>query len=211
MLNICLTQMGKRKFIDNIVNPVWDVEYLQREYDITDHYLSKFETYYHLAQQRLSSIKDLSKIERQVFLKKIPPKAFFTLSSNILVVKELIKIVEGDTQFMEYLNFYESGMSNMTQTCDSIIEFIGENIDIVAAQDIDQLQNFDVNFIKSGVDSDLDKIHDSLKDSESKLEVIRSYLSDLIENKETNKSKKGSKTESKIGTKKKDERVCEDS
>ena len=203
MLNICLTQMGKRKFIDNIVNPVWDVEYLQREYDITDHYLSKFETYYHLAQQRLSSIKDLSKIERQVFLKKIPPKAFFTLSSNILVVKELIKIVEGDTQFMEYLNFYESGMSNMTQTCDSIIEFIGENIDIVAAQDIDQLQNFDVNFIKSGVDSDLDKIHDSLKDSESKLEVIRSYLSDLIENKETNKSKKGSKTESKIGTKKK--------
>jgi DNA mismatch repair protein MutS len=57
------------------------------------------------------------------------------------------------------------------------------------AKDIDQLQLFEVNFIKKGVDCDLDKKTEKLKDSEKGLECIREYLSDLIENKEKKTSK----------------------
>ena len=38
MLNICLTPMGKRKFAYNFLNPTTNIEYLQREYDITEYF-----------------------------------------------------------------------------------------------------------------------------------------------------------------------------
>jgi DNA mismatch repair protein MutS len=57
------------------------------------------------------------------------------------------------------------------------------------AKDIDQLHQFELNFIKKGVDCELDKKTEMLKDSEKGLESIREYLSNLIENKEKKTSK----------------------
>ena len=39
LLNECLTQMGRRKFQYDILNPVCDKNYLQKEYDITEYFL----------------------------------------------------------------------------------------------------------------------------------------------------------------------------
>jgi DNA mismatch repair protein MutS len=193
MLNDCLTQMGKRKFIYNIVNPVWDEEYLQREYDITEYYLTKHDVYEQLVRSKLSSIRDLSKIERQIFLKKMPPKTFYTLNNNILIVKDMFNIIQQDKTLMDYLYINEKNIKDLEQFCDNITDFINSNIDINLAKDLEQLQNFDINFIKINIDSELDRISESLKDSEAKLEVIRSYLSGLIENKESKKYKGGTK------------------
>jgi DNA mismatch repair protein MutS len=63
-------------------------------------------------------------------------------------------------------------------------EFIKTNLVLELAKDIDQLQNFENNFIERNVDSELDKKTDTLRESELKLEAIRNYLSVTIENKE---------------------------
>jgi DNA mismatch repair protein MutS len=73
--------------------------------------------------------------------------------------------------------------------CQQVILFIENNIDLNLAKDIDQLQQFEVNFIKKGVDIELDKKTETLRDSENGLEAIREYLSDLIENKEKKSTK----------------------
>jgi len=52
------------------------------------------------------------------------------------------------------------------------------------AKDIDQTQQFETNFIKKMVDSNLDFKSETIKESEDKLESIRLYFSGLIENKE---------------------------
>jgi DNA mismatch repair protein MutS len=194
MLNNCLTQMGKRKFNYNIVNPVWDEEYLQREYDITEYYLTEYDKYSGSVYSKLSCIKDLSKIERQIFLKKITPKTFVVLNENMLIIRELFREIKQDSgtsvnPLISYINFYENDVLKVEEYCDSILEYINENIDIDISRDIDQCQYFDTNFIKLGIDADLDKINESLKDSEKKLESIRAYLSNLIENKENKKPK----------------------
>jgi DNA mismatch repair protein MutS len=189
LLNNCQTPMGKRKFLYNILNPVCDEEYLQREYDITEYYLSEIEKYNNLYKMKLSSIKDLSKWERLIFLKKISPKSFYSLHNNIKIIKEIYNCVKTDETLIKYFNVFESNILNIESYCDDLLNFINSNIEIELAKDIDQCQQFEVNFIKLGVDEELDKKTDTLRDSEIKLEEIRLYLSSLIENKEKKSSK----------------------
>lgn len=189
MLNNCQTPMGKRKFQYNILNPVFDEKYLQREYDITEYYLNNFENYDTNLKIKLSSIKDLSKIQRQVFLKKISPKTFFSLNNNIITIKEIFTFINNDKRLIEYFNVYETKFSNISNYCDNILNFINENINIVLSKDIDQIHNFETNFINYGVDKVLDEKTETLLISETKLEEIRNYLSNLIENKEKKTSK----------------------
>jgi DNA mismatch repair protein MutS len=40
LLNECITPMGKRKFLYTILNPTCDIDYLQKEYDSIDYFLS---------------------------------------------------------------------------------------------------------------------------------------------------------------------------
>jgi DNA mismatch repair protein MutS len=101
MLNNCLTPMGKRKFLYNILNPVFDENYLQREYDITEHFLNNFDAYDNLLKINLTSIKDLSKWERQVFIKKITPKSFYSLTNNINNIKNIYKNVINDDKIIK--------------------------------------------------------------------------------------------------------------
>jgi DNA mismatch repair protein MutS len=184
LLNDCLTPMGKRKFLYNILNPICDETHLQREYDITEYFLSKYADYNSFLKINLSTIKDISKWERQIFLKKISPKAFYNLYNNILTIKKVYEKIEEDLTIKEYLSVCESNVLNITNFCDEISQFINSNLDLSLAMDLEQLQNFEINFIKNGIDEELDKKTSTLNESELKLYAIAEYLSTLIENKE---------------------------
>jgi len=189
MLNECQTPMGKRTFIYNILNPVCDEEYLQREYDITEHYLTKYDDYHSFLKNTLSTIKDISKWERQIFLKKISPKAFYNLYNNILTIKNIYGKIREDAQIMDYLYIFEKNILNIGTFCDNITEFITTNLSLDLACDLDQTQNFEINFIRNGIDAELDKKTEILKECELKLASIQAYLSSIVENKEKKNSK----------------------
>ena len=193
MLNECLTPMGKRKFLYNFLNPTTDIEYLQREYNITEHLIINNSKYQSFLKQKLSEIKDISKWERQIFLKKISPKSFWTLYNNILVIRDIYDTVIQDCVLTEYLATYESNINNIRDFCNLLLNFIDANIDIELAKDLDQTQQFETNFIKKMVDAELDSKTETIKESEDKLESIRVYFSELIENKEK-KGKSKTKT-----------------
>ena len=189
MLNDCLTPLGKRKFLYNILNPICDENCLQQEYDITEYFLSKYEEYNGFLKSSLSTIKDISKWERQIFLKKISPRAFYNLYENILTCKKIYEKLEEDIKIKEYLTFFEPNISSIKIFCEEISQFINNNIDLSAAKNLDQLQNFEINFIENGIDEELDKKTLCLKESEYKLAAISEYLSSLIENREKKNGK----------------------
>ena len=189
LLNNCQTPMGKRKFLYNMLNPVCDETYLQREYDVTEHYLSQLEKYNSLFKLKLSTVKDLSKWERLIFLKKITPKSIFCLQNNVKIIKEIYNAIKNDETLIHYFNAFEPNVLHIEEYCEELLSFVNKNIDVETAKDIDQTQHFEVNFIKTGVDVELDKKTNTLRDSEIKLEEIRVYLSNLIENKEKKTSK----------------------
>ena len=185
LLNNCLTPMGRRKFLYNMLNPICDNNKLKREYDITEYILSNFDSsIYNSLKSKLTTIKDLAKFERQVFLKKISPKSIYTLHSSIKTTYSIFDIIKDDETIMNYLKEFDVNIIDMGNICQELILFIENNIELILARDIDQIQQFDVNFIKKGVDSELDKKTETLKESENALESIREYLSNLIKNKE---------------------------
>jgi DNA mismatch repair protein MutS len=98
-------------------------------------------------------------------------------------------VVQDDTTIIKYLKESDSNILNIGNKCKSLINFLEENINIELAKDIDIYQQFEINFINSLVDSDLDSKSELLKDSELGLETIREYFSNLIENKEKKTSK----------------------
>ena len=189
LLNDCLTPMGKRKFLYNILNPICDETHLQREYNIIEYFLSNLLKYDDFLKSNLSTIKDISKWERQIFLKKISPKAFCNLYNNILTIQKVYEKLENDLTIKEYLLVFEPNIFNIKDYCEEILQFINYNIDLSLAKDLEQLHNYEINFIEHGIDEELDKKTTTLIDSELKLKSIADYLSTLIENKEKKSSK----------------------
>ena len=190
LLNNCLTPMGRRKFLYNILNPICDDSKLKREYNITEYMLNNFESdVCNFLKTKLPTIKDLAKFERQIFLKKISPKSIYTLHSNVKTITLLFHAIKSDETIMNYLKEFDANIAQIGNICEDVLLFMENNIDLNLARDIDQLQQFELNFIEKGVDAELDKKTETLKDSESGLEAIREYLSNLIENKEKKSSK----------------------
>jgi DNA mismatch repair protein MutS len=185
MLNECLTPMGKRKFDYTFLNPTTNVIHLEREYNITEHYLDNYDVYNDFLRQNLSTIKDISKCERQVFLRKISPKLFCGLYHNVSIIKNIYNFIIQNNKLnfvKDYLTFFDANTSKIDTYCDNVMEFIEQNIDLKLAEEIEltQTQNFDINFINRDVDTELDNKKDTIKESEEKLESIKNYLNSLI-------------------------------
>jgi DNA mismatch repair protein MutS len=195
MLNACLTPMGKRKFTGNFLNPTTNVDYLQNEYDIIDYMLrsENYEKYNVFLRENLSQIKDLSKWEREIFIKKITPKTFYNLHKNIKMIQNVFEFVKTDPVIMKYLQNTKIDTLRIQEYCENICNYIETNINLQLAKDCDQEDNFYVNFFNFGIDPVLDEKTEIIKYSEEQLECIRLYLNSIIKNKE--KSTKATNTE----------------
>jgi len=189
LLNNCLTQMGKRKFLYNILNPVSNAVSLNREYDITEYILKNINLFNEQIKNKLMCIKDISKYERQILIKKISPKSIYSLTSSIKLIFDIFQTVKDNKKIIDYLKEFDNEILNVGSICNELTTFIDKNINVNLAKEFDQFQQFETNFIKPGVDVELDKKSELLKDSELGLEAIRVYLSNLIENKEKKTTK----------------------
>jgi DNA mismatch repair protein MutS len=188
LLNCCLTPMGKRKFAYNLMNPTTNIVSIQREYDITEHIMKRADTYSELLKMNLATIKDISKWSRQVVLKRISPKAFYNLSLNLESIGIIFDTVKTDPVFMQYLNAFDADAASIGSFCNNINYWIKTHFDIELAREIDQTQQFETNFIRTGIDATLDKNTQLLKESELKLESIRNYLNKQVALKEKKES-----------------------
>jgi DNA mismatch repair protein MutS len=187
MLNDCLTPMGKRKFNEKFLNPVYDKTYLQKEYDMTEYFLNVYDEYSRDLKNQLSTIRDISKCERQIFLKKISPKNIYNLYENVSTIENIYNKISNNQIIMEYLQSFEKDITQVGKFCNDIKTFIDFHLDINLSKDIELLKGFDTNFIKTNVDTELDRKSSVLQESELKLQSVQNYFSSLIENKDKNK------------------------
>ena len=199
MLNECITPMGKRKFAHSFLNPVTDIKYLQGEYNITDRLLVKMSENnsddYVLVKQILSAFKDLTKINRQIMLKKVQPKYLYQLYNGIISSKMLYNFVLTNNDLTEYLNnkLGPNIFQNLLVHIVEISTFLDNVLIMNMCKDIDNIHKIEQSFIKNGVDSTLDNKIMTLMESEDQLECCRAYFSSIISNYETGGKKKISK------------------
>jgi DNA mismatch repair protein MutS len=197
LLNLCITPMGKRHFSHILLNPTTNIDYLNEEYNTTEHLLKKYKQMETdtIIKNRLMMIKDIAKINRQVIMKKISPQTIYQLNNNLKVIKDMYSELIKDTVIYQYfknkLNKKHDVCSQLVASCDEIIEFLERNLNMKMCEDVDKTQQFDVNFIKPRVDSELDEKTNLLFISSNKLEIIRQYFNENIVKYEKKTSKKG--------------------
>lgn len=194
LLNLCMTPMGKRQFSYDLLNPSKNIDFLKREYNITDYMLnlenSKSQQNENTntnanIRSKLAKIKDISKWNRQLHMKKINPKSLYQLYKNIETTREIFHLVSKDKTICEYLNknntYKNTNIENIRSYCSEIIGFFDFHLDIELCKDLEQYTNFDTNFINKGIDSKLDNAIITITDSLNKLESIRVFLNNLLE------------------------------
>lgn len=182
MLNVCVTPMGKRKFSYNLLHPIKDAAQLQKEYDITEYILSLGETS-SVVHKKMSEIKDLSKWNRQMILKKISPKHFYQLYLNLELISEIHEThVEKDDVWMKYMVLHENAplSHKVRQYCNVIHEFLKEHLNIELCKEVDDMKECEHNFIQRGIHEELDNESKKLTTSLEQLEAIREYLNGLV-------------------------------
>lgn len=202
MLNICITSIGKREFNYIFLNPTTDKNILNSEYDIIEYLLQNKEKY-NLAKSFLSLINDLSKIHRQMLLRKSTPKMIYSLYSGIVTAQTIYNnLIINDQIFFTYLSNKIYNFQDITTSFNRILQYIRDNLIIEECKNIDNLKKIETNFINYGVSSELDKLMEVLIENQDKLECCRSYFNSLLHNDEISNSlkKKGSKSKKKLLT-----------
>ena len=187
ILNICITSMGKRHFSHHFLNPTTDIKFLEQEYNITEYILNNYQNYEFL-RAKLGTMKDLSRMNRYIIMKKISPKMLHQLYQNLFTLKEILvdSPINTSVTFSDYLcqrvdRFYE-----VLPYADCLIEFCESNFCMDQCPNIDISQQFETNFIRRGVDKELDEKTCLYMESMDQLEAIRLYLNSCISKYEKN-------------------------
>ena len=210
MVNLCITPMGRRRFTYQFLNPSTRISYLLEEYSATDHMLSRLSQYDYLKvlfsqlkdlakwsrQIVMKKISPKSLYQLYHNLQIIRDISVACSSDTILMeyLKSRIEcptIVEcakpvSDKKQQKSLFRLSTAQTEVdigvyySNYCALIQDFLDKRIDLRLCDDVDATQQFDVNFFKSGVDSELDDKSEAMADSMDKLEAIRVYLNGCI-------------------------------
>jgi DNA mismatch repair protein MutS len=191
MLNVCITSIGKREFNHNFLNPTTNKITLNNEYNIIEHLLQNKEKY-DLIKSFLSSIDDLSKIHRQMLLRKSTPKMIYKLYTGIINSQTMYEnLIVNDVILCSYLENKISNFQDIVKSFSCILQYIIDNLIIEECKNIDNLKKIETNFIHNGVNQELDEQMELLIENQDKLECCRLYFNSLLHNDEiTNSSKR---------------------
>ena len=182
-LNNNITSMGIRKFKYQLLNPTFDKEKLQKEYDFTDYIYNNCD--FNKWRDLLKNIKDIEKLNRQIILKKINPSGFYHFYENLSFIKKIYETIKSDKTINLYLKNYIDG--DIIKICSDFKKVIDDTLiidDCKSLNNIDYNKNFEKNIIKGGVNSELDLCIYELEINTLKLEKIKDYLHNLLLNSE---------------------------
>jgi DNA mismatch repair protein MutS len=101
LLNNCVTNMGKRNFIQMLHNPTTVIERLRESYDITEHLLKTDKwTFY---RDNMTGLKDMEKFSRKLVYKKITPKDLSLFVDDLRNIQAMYREIKMDEKLETYL------------------------------------------------------------------------------------------------------------
>jgi DNA mismatch repair protein MutS len=165
--------MGKRKFQTQLLQPVFDVKWLNQEYEMTDFFIQGSEDLLiENFRKGLAKVKDLEKIGRQIIAKKIYPSSIYDLHQSLSILQQLqVCLAEVKKPVLEYLSVDESDLSNL-------LNFLETNIRIQACQNQGSGGSSDI--IAKGISKEIDEYQNRFAFLQNSLLKIREYLGKYV-------------------------------
>ena len=190
-LNKCSTAIGRRQFYTQIVNPVFDVDWLNGEYRMIDHMLQP--TVYDMVapiRKTMHDICDVEKIMRQLMVQKVYPSSLHKLWKSIKTVQQLNVCIAEDAEIGDYLSYghsYRPRDVSANLYIEQLTSHICSTIERVV--DIDLcigVQGFDTNIIRPGISTVLDATVRKYTENTEWFHEIRLLLNNIICSSEKN-------------------------
>ena len=184
LLNNCVTPIGKRRFQYNLLNPITDIEKLNKSYNITDYLLT---TDWNKYKELLEEIRDLEKLKRKLVMKKITPKDFSNIYNNILLIDKINILINKDKKLKQY--FQDENINNIKNKSETIKKIISDFFDLDKAKYIDDINNIsdsgnnslkNMFFINKGLYEKVDNGYKKSIESRQLIECIRENFSNMI-------------------------------
>ena len=153
ILNRCSTAFGYRTFKERLLQPMIDVQAINRTYDDVDDLL--IDSKYLIARKHLAAIMDLERLKRKMKTHRMAPHDWVSFNDALLSTKEIrnmlefpdISIADIDSiisQYIDIIDLEEAGKYNLTNLQD---------------------KSNCINFFKKGVFLDIDALFDKYNKS----------------------------------------------
>jgi len=186
MLNECVTSMGKRKFRSVLLNPTTKIDYLNKEYELTEHLLATPPLFMGI-RGLLQSINDMTKFARQLIMKQVPEKKFCVLLNNFKTAQQVFLLLSSDMTLSSYFGENVLNFLDIPFYCDKITDFVEKRLNMEVLANAGEEENGPIHFFQPNVYAELDQSTNILMENEAKLEAIRRYLCFVVGTKERKK------------------------
>jgi DNA mismatch repair protein MutS len=186
MLNECVTSMGKRKFRSILLNPTTKIDYLNKEYELTEHLLATPPLFMSI-RGLLQSINDMTKFARQLIMTLVPEKKFCVLLNNFKTAQQVFSLLSSDITLSSYFGENVLNFLDIPFYCDKITDFVEQRLNMEVLANSWEEENGPIHFFQPNVYAELDQSTNILMENEAKLEAIRRYLCVVVGTKERKK------------------------
>ena len=181
VINNTSTAMGRRFLKSSIIQPLNDTKEIQTRYDSIEELL-KDDLYINLEKQ-LSTILDIERLGRKLFLCYIQPYELANLLESFSNIDNIYKMINKTKYIKEY--------SPKKEIIQNLIYFLKECNDIFDLNELKKQSLMDINgsFFKKGNYPVIDDLHSKVVNNINSMEEICSILSEYV--KDTSISKFG--------------------
>jgi DNA mismatch repair protein MutS len=183
-LNNCTSLIGKRRFRQQLLNPVYNETWLQSEYDIIQKTIDLQENGIQPLRKWLKNICDIQKIARQLALLKINPDSVLSLYQSLQTIGDIHDFLLNVPCIANYLLPIE----NVKQ----MMEFISTHIQVDRStaeldEETDEGDDDFSSIMCSGVSAELDMLMDDYKQTKAEWGEWRDILNRLVKNSDPKK------------------------
>ena len=186
LINYCQTNMGKREFKRNLVNPIYDEEVLNLQYDNIEN-IMKNTSLLELVRKDLYHMNDIEKLYRRMISYKFSFRQLQQVYFSLVLTNSILTKIN-ELSRNSYDSIFNITERNVKEKGEELIDKIKTTLYIESTDK--------VNFFKSGIYEDLDLIQNTLITYENQLKSIKDFFETTIENntKLSLKKKKEKKT-----------------
>lgn len=179
-LNKTCTPMGRRLFHQQFVNPVFDENWLNEQYELTNSALLGGDAAIDMARQILNSIKDIEKICRQITIRKIFPNALYGLYASMREISTLYRFIQTpgnfENKFCEWC-IPDEGIEKI----DELMAFFDKHVFVEICKTTASMTTFDTNIFRSDIFPDLDEVAKKYDNYRAEFNEIYEFLNKLME------------------------------
>ena len=172
VINNASTSIGKRNLKEQLLNPILDVEELNKRYNFIDAMIEN--DTYKIYENYLNKIVDLERLHRRLGLKMLQPADFSGLHISYSYIRELFQIVNPK------MDKLKPNQEHIIKFEEFIKEYSNDfDLDEIIKYHIDKINN---SFFRKGINDKLDSLQDEIDKSKEIMKAIAKKLSNLVAN-----------------------------